>query len=61
MTRVAAVTGGAGAIGSAIAAALRASGHHVATLDRPASAPANPAAPPSQPADLPVDLADQAE
>ncbi len=36
MTRVAAVTGGAGAIGSAIAAALRAAGHEVAVLDREA-------------------------
>jgi pyridoxal 4-dehydrogenase len=46
VTRVAAVTGGAGAIGSAIAAALRASGHAVAILDRDGEAP--------------VDLADQA-
>ncbi len=71
MTRVAAVTGGAGAIGSAIAAALRASGHAVAILDRPVDPPCQPAAvlvdPPSRPAappidppDLPVDLADQA-
>ena len=34
MTRVAAVTGGAGAIGGAIATALRATGHTVAVLDR---------------------------
>ncbi len=34
MTRVAAVTGGAGAIGGAIAAGLRAAGHEVAILDR---------------------------
>jgi NAD(P)-dependent dehydrogenase (short-subunit alcohol dehydrogenase family) len=33
--RTAVVTGGAGAIGSAIAAALRASGHDVVVLDRP--------------------------
>jgi NAD(P)-dependent dehydrogenase (short-subunit alcohol dehydrogenase family) len=34
MTRVAAVTGGAGAIGGAIAAGLRAAGHEVAIVDR---------------------------
>ena len=34
MTRVAAVTGGAGAIGGAIAAGLRAAGHEVVVLDR---------------------------
>ncbi len=34
MTRVAAITGGAGAIGGAIATALRAAGHIVAVLDR---------------------------
>jgi pyridoxal 4-dehydrogenase len=34
MSPVAAVTGGAGAIGAAIAAALQTSGHHVAILDR---------------------------
>lgn len=34
MTQVAAVTGGAGAIGGAIALALQASGHDVAVLDR---------------------------
>jgi len=44
MTRVAAVTGGAGAIGGAIAAALRAAGHAVHILDRDS--------------DPPVDLAD---
>jgi NAD(P)-dependent dehydrogenase (short-subunit alcohol dehydrogenase family) len=44
VTRVAAVTGGAGAIGGAIATALRASGHTVAILDRAG--------------DPPVDLAD---
>ena len=72
MTRVAAVTGGTGAIGSAIATALRASGHHVATLDLSSARPADPADPsarptgpsvdpPSRDAELPVDLADQAE
>jgi NAD(P)-dependent dehydrogenase (short-subunit alcohol dehydrogenase family) len=65
MTRVAAVTGGAGAIGSAIAAALRASGHAVAIIDRPVNPLSRPAAgpvdlpgrdsdPPVDPADLPV-------
>ena len=44
MTRVAAVTGGAGAIGGAVAAGLRAAGHQVAILDRDG--------------DPPVDLAD---
>jgi NAD(P)-dependent dehydrogenase (short-subunit alcohol dehydrogenase family) len=44
MTRVAAVTGGAGAIGGAIAAGLREAGHEVVVLDRDG--------------DLPVDLAD---
>ena len=34
MTRVAAVTGGAGAIGGAIVAGLRAAGHEVVILDR---------------------------
>ena len=43
--RVAAVTGGTGAIGSAIAATLRAAGHHTITLDRNG--------------DIPVDLADE--
>jgi nucleoside-diphosphate-sugar epimerase len=33
MTRVAAVTGGAGAIGGAIVAGLRAAGHEVAIFD----------------------------
>ena len=33
MTRVAAVTGGAGAIGGAIAAGLRAAGHEIAIFD----------------------------
>jgi len=44
MTGVAAVTGGAGAIGGAIAAGLREAGHEVAILDRSG--------------DLPVDLAE---
>ena len=35
VTRVATITGGAGAIGGAIAAALRASGHETEILDRP--------------------------
>ncbi len=39
MTRVAAVTGGAGAIGGAIAAALARSGHEVAILDREGAFP----------------------
>jgi NAD(P)-dependent dehydrogenase (short-subunit alcohol dehydrogenase family) len=47
MTRVAAVTGGAGAIGGAIAAGLRAAGHEVVILDRDG--------------DPPVDLAERAE
>jgi NAD(P)-dependent dehydrogenase (short-subunit alcohol dehydrogenase family) len=59
VTRVAAVTGGAGAIGSAIAATLRASGHAVAILDRPVDPPSRPATPPidlpSRPAALPID------
>jgi len=46
LTRVAAVTGGAGAIGGAIATALAATDHTVAILDRAA--------------DFPVDLADDA-
>jgi 3-oxoacyl-[acyl-carrier protein] reductase len=49
MTRVAAVTGGVGAIGSAITAALRTSGHAVAILDRPVDPPGRPAAPPVDP------------
>jgi len=47
MTRVAAVTGGAGAIGGAIAVGLRAAGHEVAIFD--------------QNGDLPVDLAEREE
>jgi nucleoside-diphosphate-sugar epimerase len=47
MARVAAVTGGAGAIGGAIAAGLRAAGHEVAVLDRSG--------------DPPVDLAERGE
>jgi 3-oxoacyl-[acyl-carrier protein] reductase len=39
MTRVAAVTGGAGAIGGAISAGLRAAGHHVVILDRDGDPP----------------------
>jgi len=39
MTRVAAVTGGAGAIGGAIAAGLRSAGHEVAVLDRDGDPP----------------------
>ena len=39
MTRVAVVTGGAGAIGGAIAAALGAAGHTVAVLDRAGDPP----------------------
>jgi NAD(P)-dependent dehydrogenase (short-subunit alcohol dehydrogenase family) len=39
MTRVAAVTGGAGAIGGAIAAGLRAAGHEVVILDRDGDPP----------------------
>ncbi len=35
MSRVAVVTGGAGAIGGAIAEALRASGHHVSSWTAP--------------------------
>jgi NAD(P)-dependent dehydrogenase (short-subunit alcohol dehydrogenase family) len=45
MTRVAAVTGGAGAIGGAIAAGLRAAGHEVVIFDRNG--------------DLPVDLGER--
>lgn len=41
MTRVAVVTGGAGAIGGAIATALRAGGHTVAVIDRAADPPVN--------------------
>jgi NAD(P)-dependent dehydrogenase (short-subunit alcohol dehydrogenase family) len=47
--RVALVTGGAGAIGGAIVAALRATGHHVVALDRDGAS-----------CDLPCDLADAA-
>ena len=47
ITRIAAITGGAGAIGSAIANALAATGHTVAILDREG--------------DFPVDLARQGE
>ena len=54
MTRIAAVTGGAGAIGGAIATALRAAGHTVAVLDRAARAPDAPVDPNGDP---PVDLA----
>jgi NAD(P)-dependent dehydrogenase (short-subunit alcohol dehydrogenase family) len=39
MTRVGAVTGGAGAIGGAIAAGLRAAGHQVVILDRDGDPP----------------------
>jgi NAD(P)-dependent dehydrogenase (short-subunit alcohol dehydrogenase family) len=39
MTRVAAVTGGAGAIGGAIAAGLREAGHEVAVIDRAGDPP----------------------
>jgi len=45
MTRVAAVTGGAGAIGGAIAAGLRAAGHQVVILDRDGDPPADLAEP----------------
>src|SRR5580704_12207658 len=45
MTRVAAVTGGAGAIGGAIAAGLRAAGHQVVILDRDSDPPADLAEP----------------
>jgi pyridoxal 4-dehydrogenase len=44
MTRVAAVTGGAGAIGGAIAAGLRAAGHEVAIFDRNGDPPVDLAA-----------------
>ena len=39
MTRVATVTGGAGAIGGAIVAGLRAAGHEVVILDRDGDPP----------------------
>src|SRR5271169_4122888 len=45
MTRVAAVTGGAGAIGGAIAASLRAAGHQVVILDRDGDPPVDLAEP----------------
>jgi nucleoside-diphosphate-sugar epimerase len=45
MTRVAAVTGGAGAIGGAIVVGLRAAGHEVVILDRDGDAPVAPAEP----------------
>ena len=45
MTRLAAVTGGAGAIGGAIAAGLRAAGHQVVILDRDGDPPADLAEP----------------
>lgn len=45
MTRVAAVTGGAGAIGGAITAGLRAAGHQVVILDRDGDPPADLAEP----------------
>ena len=45
MTRVAAVTGGAGAIGGAIAASLRAAGHQVVILDRDGDPPVDLAQP----------------
>ena len=45
MTRVAAVTGGAGAIGGAIAAGLRAAGHQVVILDRDGDPPVDLAEP----------------
>jgi NAD(P)-dependent dehydrogenase (short-subunit alcohol dehydrogenase family) len=45
MTRVAAVTGGAGAIGGAIAAGLRAAGHEVVILDRDGDPPVDLAQP----------------
>jgi len=45
MTRVAAVTGGAGAIGGAIAAGLRAAGHEVVIFDRDGDPPVNLAEP----------------
>ena len=41
MTRVAVVTGGAGAIGGAIVTALEQSGHTVAVLDRAGDPPAS--------------------
>ncbi len=45
MTRVAAVTGGAGAIGGAIATSLRAAGHQVVILDRDGDPPVDLAEP----------------
>jgi NAD(P)-dependent dehydrogenase (short-subunit alcohol dehydrogenase family) len=45
MTRVAAVTGGAGAIGGAIAAGLRTAGHEVVILDRHGDPPVDLAEP----------------
>jgi NAD(P)-dependent dehydrogenase (short-subunit alcohol dehydrogenase family) len=45
MTRVAAVTGGAGAIGGAIAAGLRAAGHEVVIIDRAGDPPVDLAEP----------------
>lgn len=45
MTRVAAVTGGAGAIGGAIVAGLRAAGHEVVILDRDGDPPIDLAEP----------------
>jgi NAD(P)-dependent dehydrogenase (short-subunit alcohol dehydrogenase family) len=45
MTRVATVTGGAGAIGGAIAASLRAAGHHVVILHRDGDPPVDLAQP----------------
>jgi pyridoxal 4-dehydrogenase len=45
MTRVAAVTGGAGAIGGAIVAGLRAAGHQVVILDRDGDPPIDLAEP----------------
>jgi len=45
MTRVAAVTGGAGAIGGAIVAGLRAAGHEVEILDRDGDPPVDLAEP----------------
>jgi NAD(P)-dependent dehydrogenase (short-subunit alcohol dehydrogenase family) len=58
MTRIAAVTGGAGAIGGAIATALRDTGHTVAVLDRAGRAPDLPVDLAGRAPDAPVDLAD---
>jgi len=59
VSRVAVVTGGAGAIGGAIAAALGAAGHTVAVLDRAAGTAGHAVAVLDRAGDPPVDLAQQ--